>query len=269
GTRPGLVGPGSPAAPHRCWSNLSHLGHVDGTMSTNVNVGPDHPRRSPALGRTPRAQAPASIGFLPAARTSPSATRSVTVPTSSSPAGTVGPPGTTVTGVTGPSLSRSPRNVVHGPGLGMQARICRSTANAGSPQRTFASSTVTFGAWLMPSGGCGTGSRAPASIPSSTPTSSAAPERASRPRRSPAGSVALLGSGSVRSTGPVPSPPSTWNTPAPASPPPATSARCPGAAPRQAGSSEKCRLTQPYRGMSSASGGTSAPYATTGTQSGP
>ena len=33
----------------------------------------------------------------------------------------------------------------------------------------------------------------------------------------------------------------------------------PGAAPRQAGSSEKCRLTQPCRGMSSAAGGTSAP----------
>ena len=34
---------------------------------------------------------------------------------------------------------------------------------------------------------------------------------------------------------------------------------CTGAAPRQAGSSEKCRLTQPCRGMSSAGRGSSAP----------
>ena len=33
---------------------------------------------------------------------------------------------------------------------------------------------------------------------------------------------------------------------------PAMTACCTGAAPRQAGSSEKCRLTQPCRGMSSA-----------------
>ena len=37
-----------------------------------------------------------------------------------------------------------------------------------------------------------------------------------------------------------------------------------GAAPRQAGSSEKCRLIQPCGGTSSAAGGSSAPYATTG-----
>lgn len=43
---------------------------------------------------------------------------------------------------------------------------------------------------------------------------------------------------------------------------------CTGAAPRQAGSSEKCRLTHPWAGMSSATRGSSAPYATTGQQSG-
>src|SRR5215469_8550860 len=41
-----------------------------------------------------------------------------------------------------------------------------------------------------------------------------------------------------------------------------------GAAPRQAGSSEKCRFTQPCRGISRADRGISAPYAVTGQQSG-
>ena len=41
-----------------------------------------------------------------------------------------------------------------------------------------------------------------------------------------------------------------------------------GAAPRQAGSSEKCRFTHPCRGISSAACGISAPYAVTGQQSG-
>ena len=49
---------------------------------------------------------------------------------------------------------------------------------------------------------------------------------------------------------------------------PAHSACWTGAAPRQAGSTEKCRLTQPCSGMSSADCGSSAPYATTGQQSG-
>src|SRR3954447_10135740 len=43
---------------------------------------------------------------------------------------------------------------------------------------------------------------------------------------------------------------------------------CTGAAPRHAGSSEKCRFTHPRGGMSRAARGTSAPYATTGQQSG-
>src|SRR5829696_8573784 len=43
---------------------------------------------------------------------------------------------------------------------------------------------------------------------------------------------------------------------------------CTGAAPRQAGSSEKCRLIHPYAGMSRTRCGSSAPYATTGQQSG-
>src|SRR3954451_10491373 len=42
-----------------------------------------------------------------------------------------------------------------------------------------------------------------------------------------------------------------------------------GAAPRQAGRMEKCRLTQPRGGISSAACGSRAPYAVTGQQSGP
>ncbi len=55
---------------------------------------------------------------------------------------------------------------------------------------------------------------------------------------------------------------------APVTSSPAITACCTGAAPRQAGSSEKCRLTQPRAGTSSATLGSSAPYATTGQQSG-
>src|SRR5207248_695848 len=166
---------------------------------------------------------------------------------------------------TGPSLTRSPRNVVHAPGAGVPARIRRSTANAGSAQRTWTSSTVILGAMVTPSAGCGTADSAPASIPSRTSTSSRAPDTASRSSRSPEVSVGRTGSVCVPKTGPVSSPASSWKTDAPATSSPCSTACWTGAAPRHAGSSEKCRLTQPYRGMSSAAGGTSAPYATTGT----
>jgi hypothetical protein len=49
------------------------------------------------------------------------------------------------------------------------------------------------------------------------------------------------------------------NVVAPVMASPAHTACCTGAAPRQAGSSEKCRLTQPYAGMSSALCGSRAP----------
>ncbi len=63
----------------------------------------------------------------------------------------------------------------------------------------------------------------------------------------------------VPSTGPVSSPSSMRNVVAPVTSSPAITARCTGAAPRQAGSSEKWRLTQPWRGMSRAARGTIAP----------
>ena len=49
---------------------------------------------------------------------------------------------------------------------------------------------------------------------------------------------------------------------------PAAMAACTGAAPRQAGSSEKCRLTQPCSGTASSRSLSSAPYATTAQHSG-
>ena len=81
-------------------------------------------------------------------------------------------------------------------------------------------------------------------------------------------SVGRTWSVTVPNTGPVSRPSSSWKTLAPVSSSPCSTACCTGAAPRHAGSSEKCRLIQPYLGMSRAAGGTSAPYATTGTQSG-
>ena len=65
--------------------------------------------------------------------------------------------------------------------------------------------------------------------------------------------------GDEPNTGPVSSPASSRKVEAPVSSSPAMIACCTGAAPRQAGSSEKCRLTQPWRGRSRAAGGTRAP----------
>ena len=127
----------------------------------------------------------------------------------------------------------------------MQARIWRSTANAGSAHRTWASSAVTFGACVTPSAGCGTGSSEPASMPSSTWTSRSAPLTARRSSTSPDVSDGRIGSVTVPNTGPVSSPSSSWKTLAPVSSSPLIIAYCTGAAPRQAGSSEKCRFTHP------------------------
>ena len=52
-------------------------------------------------------------------------------------------------------MRRSPISV-QAPGLGVTARMRRSTTSAGRSQRTRACSTVTLGAMLTPSAGCGT-----------------------------------------------------------------------------------------------------------------
>src|ERR1700744_1321721 len=120
----------------------------------------------------------------------------------------------------------------------------------------------------MPSSGCGTARISPDSMPSSVSTSSRAPDTASRPSRSPAVSRGPTVSVSTPNTGPASSSFTIWNVVAPVTSSPCSSACWTGAAPRQAGSTEKCRLTQPRAGMSSATWGSSAPYAVTGQQSG-
>ena len=81
---------------------------------------------------------------------------------------------------------------VQAPGLGVTARIRRSTTCAGRSQRTRASSTVIFGATLTPCAGCGSGVSVPSAMPSSVVDSSAAPEIASRSSRSPEVSVGRI-----------------------------------------------------------------------------
>ncbi len=105
-------------------------------------------------------------------------------------------------------------------------------------------------------------------MPSMVATSSPEPAKASRVSRSPLVSVGRTCSVSTPYTGPESRPSSIRNVEAPVTSSPARIACCTGAAPRQAGSSEKCRLTQPWAGMSKAALGSSAPYATTGQQSG-
>ena len=93
------------------------------------------------------------------------------------------------------------------------------------------------------------------------------PRRAA-PSRSPAVSAGRIRSVITPNVGPASSSLTIRNVVAPVTSSPAQIECCTGAAPRQAGSTEKCRLTQPWTGMSSADCGSSAPYATTGQQSG-
>ncbi|MDX6342125.1 MAG: hypothetical protein QOH87_2263 [Trebonia sp.] len=72
-------------------------------------------------------------------------------------------------------------------------------------------------------------------------------------------SVGRIGSVSVPKTGPASSSFTIRKVVAPVMSSPRRTACCTGAAPRQAGSTEKCRFTQPCGGMSSADCGSSAP----------
>src|SRR5690606_11975775 len=164
------------------------------------------PTVSPAPMRTPRAQSAALIGFLPWACTHSSSTAWEPVPAytlflaaDSSPGARSVRPGA---GATWTSLSRSPRKVVQAPGAGVQPRTTRSTRSAGARQSTRASSTVTLGAWLTPSAGCGTACRVPSSMPSMMAASSPAPANASLVSRSPLVSVGRISSVTVPYTGP-------------------------------------------------------------------
>ena len=79
------------------------------------------------------------------------------------------------------------------------------------------------------------------------------------PRQLPAVSVGRTVSVTTPYVGPASSARTMRNVVAPVTSSPAQSARCTGAAPRQAGSSEKCRFTQPCGGMSRALCGSRAP----------
>jgi hypothetical protein len=162
-----------------------------------------------------------------------------------------------------------PFAVVRRPGTGCRgARARRSTATAGSDQSTRASSTVILGARLMPSPGWSRSSSEPSAMPSRVATSSPAPPSASRASRSPAVSVGRMVWVIRPYVGPASSSRTIRNVVAPVTSSPAQIACCTGAAPRHAGSTEKWRLTQPFVGIARADSGISAPYATTGTQSG-
>ena len=96
-------------------------------------------------------------------------------------------------------------------------------------------------------------------MPSIVATSSGAPASASRSSSVPEVSSGRIRSVIVPKTGPVSRPVSMRKVLAPVISSPDMRERCAGAAPRQAGSSEKCRLTHPWVGMSRISAGSSAP----------
>src|SRR4051812_37115616 len=236
------------------------LGHVTQRYSTR-DTRSGESKRAPSDSRSPRAQSAAAICRAPNAFTSPSLTAVVAVPTSTSALPTRSAPGSSRSSVwvTGPSLTRVSSYVVQAPGAGVQARIRRSTATAGSPHATCASATVILGARLMPSTGCGRASRLPSSMPSRVATRSPAPPSASRASRSPAVSVSRIVSVITPYVGPASISLMMRNVVAPVTSSPAQIACCTGAAPRHAGRHEKWRLTQPWAGMSSALCGSRAP----------
>ncbi len=90
-------------------------------------------------------------------------------------------------------------------------------------------------------------------------TSSRAPASASRSSSVPAVSVSRTGSVTTPNTGPASSSGTIRKVDAPVNSSPARIAACTGAAPRQAGSSEKCRFTHPCGGTSRVRRGSSAP----------
>src|SRR5690606_31364345 len=94
---------------------LPVAGAGSGPPGARPPAGWGHSNRSPGAGRSPRAQSPAAIGRRPAGWTWPRATGVVAVPTSTRPRSTRHSPGASAGSsvmVTGPSLTRSPRNVV-------------------------------------------------------------------------------------------------------------------------------------------------------------
>ena len=136
--------------------------------------------------------------------------------------------------------------------------ILRRRANAGCSQSRCPSSSVSLGARLI-SPLCGTGTARPAWIAARVCASSTAPLCERRSSSSPLVRAGSTLSVSCPKTGPVSSPFSSRKVLAPVISSPAMTECWTGAAPRQAGSREKCRLIQPCAGMASARSGISAP----------
>ena len=113
----------------------------------------------PRAGLQPRHRAPSRRPASASCRsglTSPSSTGPEPVPTWTAFLVTSSTPGRERVAVgssrTGPSLTRSPSNVVQAPGAGVQARTCRSTRDRGPVQSTSASSTLDLGRQADPVG---------------------------------------------------------------------------------------------------------------------
>ncbi|KFI51395.1 hypothetical protein BCAL_1126 [Bifidobacterium callitrichos DSM 23973] len=133
----------------------------------------------------------------------------------------------------------------HAPGAGVQARICRSIASTGWVRSMRASSTVILCAYSNSPSGCGVNTAVPSPTLASASTHIGAPSTARRSSSSPEVSRPVRSTLIVAMTGPSSSPSPTLNTSAPVVLSPAQMERCTGAAPRQAGRLEKCRLYQP------------------------
>ena len=151
-------------------------------------------------------------------------------------------------GATASTLSRAPPIVVWAPGSGVTPRMRAEHGGAGSSQRTRPSSSPSLAAYVgSPCCGCETAE--PAAIASTTSESSAAPSSASAESSEPAVASAGTSIASSPKTSPASSSGTSWNTLAPVRASPAMRACCTGAAPRQRGSSEKCRLIHPCFGV--------------------
>ena len=219
----------------------------------------------------PRAQSGRGYGRSPGAWTSDSSTAVVAVDEDacSLDAQLARFSGRVIGGVAdGKDPDASPRNAVQCSGAGVHARMRRSTAMAGSVHDNSGILDGDLWGQADPLDGLRNRLQRAGLDPVQggyEELSARASEPVQQRRWCP---VAAMGSVTTPYTGPVSRPSSRRNVLAPVTSSPCRTACCTGAAPRQAGSKLKCRLIQPYGGMASATGGTSAPYATTGQQSG-
>ncbi len=156
------------------------------------------------------------------------------------------------------STASEPMIVVKAPGSGVTPRTRACTASTGESQWMRASSRTSFGASVT-SPSCGRATAVPAASSSTTRAVRAAPELLRLSSSAPAVRWAPIGSSRRAYQSPSSRPSVSWKTVAPVRSSPAMIARCTGAAPRQAGSSEKCRLIQPSRGHCSSGSRTRPP----------